>query len=186
LKAATEASTDVEPIEVRFAGPWLIPDAEYLGFVRRLFSDAKRLCFASLFLVGESPWRAREFVMDGLLLALVEARWRGVDARLLVGGSRSSPAMIQMAEAARKRARVLRVPCRWLTNIPKLAGHAKVVIADSHVLVGSHNWTNGGVDAQSDSVCVASTSLALRLEKRFEQQWQVAGQEAGEDDGIPA
>jgi hypothetical protein len=33
---------------------------------------------------------------------------------------------------------------------------------------------------------VASTSLALRLEKRFEQQWLVAGQEAGEDDGIPA
>jgi phosphatidylserine/phosphatidylglycerophosphate/cardiolipin synthase-like enzyme len=123
--------------------------------------------------------------MDGLLLALVEARWRGVDARLLVGGSRSSPSMIQMAEAARKRARVLRVPCRWLTAIPKLAGHAKVVIADNHVLVGSHSWTNGGADAQADSVCVASSSLAHRLEKRFEQQWLVAGQESGEEDGLP-
>jgi phosphatidylserine/phosphatidylglycerophosphate/cardiolipin synthase-like enzyme len=181
LKTATESDNDLEPIEVRFAGPWLIPDAEYLAFVRRLFSDATRRCFASLFLVGESPWRAGEFIMDGLLLALVEARWRGVDARLLVGGSRASPGMMQMAEAARKRARVLRVPCRWLTSIPKVAGHAKVVIADNHVLVGSHNWT-GGASGQADSVCVASPTLAHRLDKRFEQQWR----EAGEEDGIPA
>ena len=177
MKALSEPQR--EPVEVRFAGPWLIPDAEYLGFVRRLFSDAKRRCFASLFLTGVGSWRAREFDMDGLLLALVEARWRGVDARLLVGGARTSPAMIQMAEAARKRARVLRVPCRWLTSIPKVAGHAKVVIADDHVLVGSHNWTDGGFNGKSDSVCVASASLAHRLEKRFEQQWAEAGQEDG-------
>ena len=182
MKAASEPQR--EPVEVRFAGPWLIPDAEYLAFVRRLFSDAKQRCFASLFLVGEGSWRAREFDMDGLLLALVEARWRGVDARLLVGGARTSPAMIQMAEAARKRARVLRVPCRWLTSIPKVAGHAKVVIADNHVLVGSHNWTDGGFNGKSDSVCVASTSLAHRLEKRFEQQWDEAGQVSRDGDGI--
>jgi phosphatidylserine/phosphatidylglycerophosphate/cardiolipin synthase-like enzyme len=165
------------PAEVRFAGPWIIPDGEYLTFVRRLFAESRRRCLASLFLVGDAPWRDREFVMDGLLLSLAQARWRGADARLLVGGARSNPMMVQMAEAARKRAGILRVPCRWLTDIPKLAGHAKVVIADDYVVVGSHNWMTGPTAAKpaQDSVCVSSTSLAHRLERRFGEQWQAAG-----------
>jgi phosphatidylserine/phosphatidylglycerophosphate/cardiolipin synthase-like enzyme len=168
--------------EVRFAGPWLIPDAEYLVFVRRLFAEARQRCLCSLFLVGDTPWRDREFVMDGILLGLAEARWRGVEARLLVGGARSNPMMVQMAEAAQRRAGILRVPCRWLTDIPKLAGHSKVVISDDYIVVGSNNWMSGPtVSARSpaqDTVCVASASLALRLERRFSEQWQAAGEPA--------
>jgi phosphatidylserine/phosphatidylglycerophosphate/cardiolipin synthase-like enzyme len=164
--------------EVRFAGPWLIPDAEYLVFVRRLYAEARQRCLASLFLVGDAPWRDREFVMDGILLALAEARWRGVDARLLVGGAPSNPTMVQMADAARRRAGILRVPCRWLTDLPKLAGHAKVVISDDTIVVGSNNWMSGpAVPARTvaqDSVCVSSASLAARLERRFSEQWQAA------------
>jgi phosphatidylserine/phosphatidylglycerophosphate/cardiolipin synthase-like enzyme len=176
VKGETEGGNDA--VETRFAGPWLIPDGDYLSFVGRLFAGAGRRCLASLFLVSGAPWRDREFVMDGLLLALAEATWRGVDARLLVGGARSNAMMVQMAEAARKRARVLRVPCRWITSIPKVAGHSKVVIADDHVLVGSHNWSNAGLDGQTDSVCVTSGSLARMLDKRFRQQWQSAGEDS--------
>ena len=177
MKGEPEGSRD--PAEARFAGPWLIPDRDYLSFVGRLFAGAERRCLASLFLVDGAPWRDREFVMDGILVALAEASWRGVDARLLVGGSRSSAMMLQVAEAARKRARILRVPCRWLTSIPKLAGHAKVVIADNHVLVGSHNWSSRPFEREApDSVCVSSVSLSHLLDKRFRQQWQTAGEEA--------
>jgi hypothetical protein len=162
------------PVETRFAGPWLIPDRDYLSFVSRLFAVAERRCLVSVFLVS-APWRERERVMNGLLHELAAATRRGIDARLLVGGAQSNPLMVQLAEAARTRARALHVPCRWITSIPRVAGHSKVVICDDNVLVGSHNWSESGRDDPGDSVYVTSGSLGRLLDRRFRQQWVSAG-----------
>ena len=174
MTAIPEAARD--PVETRFAGPWLIPDRDYLSFVGRLFAAAERRCLVSVFLVS-APWRDRELVMESLLVELAEANARGVDARLLVGGAGENTMMAQLAEAARKRARQLDVPCRSITSIPKVAGHSRVVISDDNVLVGSHRWsqTGGGSDEHTDSVYVTSGSLARMLDKRFRQQWVSAG-----------
>jgi hypothetical protein len=167
-----EAARD--PVEARFAGPWLIPDRDYLSFVARLFAAAERRCLVSVFLVS-APWRDRELVMEALLVELADAAARGVDARLLVGGAESNNMMVQLAEAARKRAWQLDVPCRSITSIPRVAGHSKVVISDDNVLVGSHRWSESGGgssdDEHTDSVYVTSGSLARTLDKRFRQQW---------------
>ena len=112
-----EAARD--PVETRFAGPWLIPDRDYLSFVGRLFAAAERRCLVSVFLVS-APWRDRELVMETLLVELAEASARGVDARLLVGGAESNTMMVQLAEAARKRASELAVPCRSISSIPRV------------------------------------------------------------------
>ncbi len=165
--------TPREPVEARFAGPWLIPDQDYLSFVGRLFAGAERRCLVSVFLVS-APWPKRESVMEGLLRELAEASWRGVDARLLVGGAETNATMVQLAETAQRRARELGVPCRAITSIPRVAGHSKVVISDDNVLVGSHNWSESGRDEQADSVYVTSGSLARVLDKRFRQQWLTA------------
>jgi hypothetical protein len=160
-----------DPVETRFAGPWLIPDRDYLSFVGRLFAAAERRCLVSVFLVS-APWRDRDIVMETLLVELAEASARGVDARLLVGGSDSNAMMVELAGAARRRAWELDVPCRSLSNIPKVAGHSKLVISDDNVLVGSHSWSEtGGGDEHTDSVYVTSGSLARVLDKRFRQQW---------------
>src|SRR4029077_20631077 len=50
VKGEIEGAKD--PVEARFAGPWLIPDGDYLSFVGRLFAGAGRRCLASLFLVS--------------------------------------------------------------------------------------------------------------------------------------
>lgn len=158
-----------------FAGPWLIPDREYLGFIERLFASAERRCLASLFVIGAAPWRDREALMEGLLVELAEARWRGVDARLLVGGSPDNAMTADMARVAEKRAGVLRVPCRWLTRTPQLANHARVVIVDDHVLVGTHGWLERTENnLAKDSVCVTSMSLSRQLAERFNTQWRAA------------
>lgn len=167
--ATPEAASD--PVETRFAGPWLIPDRDYLSFVGRLFAAAERRCLVSVFLVS-APWRDRELVMETLLVGLADAGARGVDARLLVGGAGSDTVMAQLAEAARQRAGELGVACRSITSIPKVAGHSKVIISDDNVLVGSHRWSQaGGGDEHTDSVYVTSGSLARMLDKRFRQQW---------------
>jgi phosphatidylserine/phosphatidylglycerophosphate/cardiolipin synthase-like enzyme len=158
-----------------FAGPWLIPDQDYLGFIERLFASAERRCLASLFVVGAAPWRDRQALAEGLLRELAEARWRGVDARLLVGGSPDNTMGAELAREAERRANVLRVPCRWLTRTPQLANHARVVVADDHVLVGTHGWLERAAAEQAkDSVCVTSTSLARQLTDRFNNQWRTA------------
>jgi phosphatidylserine/phosphatidylglycerophosphate/cardiolipin synthase-like enzyme len=163
----------VDPVETRFAGPWLIPDRDYLLLVRRLFAAAERRCLVSLFLVS-APSRDREFFTGGLLLELAEVSRRGVDARVLVGGAQESTMMLQLADAARTRARLLDVPCRWLTDIPRVAGHSTVVISDDDVVVGSQPWSGTGRDGQTDNVYVTSGSLARVLDKRFRQQWTQA------------
>jgi hypothetical protein len=165
----------MDSVETRFAGPWLIPDRDYLSFVRRLFAGTQRRCLVSLFLVS-APSRDRELVMEGVLRELAEVSWRGVDARLLVGGARSRPLMVELADAARKHARALRVPCRWLTDVPRVAGHSMVVISDDDIVVGSQPWSGTGRDGQTDSVYVTSGSLARALDRRFREQWIQAGE----------
>jgi hypothetical protein len=160
-----------DPVETRFAGPWLIPDRDYLSFVGRLFGAAERRCLVSVFLVS-APWRDRELVMETLLVELADASARGVDARLLVGGGESNTTMAELAAAACRRAWELDVPCRSMSSIPRVAGHSKLVISDDNVLVGSHSWSeSGGGDEHTDSVYVTSGSLARVLDKRFRQQW---------------
>ena len=55
-----ESNQAYDAVETRFAGPWLIPDPEYLSFVERLFADAGRRCLVSIFLVGNAPGRDQE------------------------------------------------------------------------------------------------------------------------------
>jgi hypothetical protein len=81
----------------------------------------------------------------------------------------------ELARAAEKRAEVLRVPCRWLTRTPQLANHARVLVSDEHVVVGTHGWLErAATDRSKDSVCVTSTSLSRQLTDRFNVQWRTA------------
>lgn len=162
----------MDPVETRFAGPWLIPDRDYLSFVGMLFAAAERRCLVSLYLVA--PSRDREFFVSGLLMELAEANRRGVDARVIVGGAQASRTMLDLADAAQQRARLLNVPCRLLADIPRVAGHSTVVICDDEVVVGSQSWSGTGRNGQTDSVYVTSGSLARALDKRFQQQWTSA------------
>lgn len=166
-----------EPAEAEFAGPWLVADRGYLAFVERLFATARHRCLVSLFMVS-APWRDQERILEGLLLELARASRRGVDARLLVGAGPSNAQMIEVAAAVWSRGAALGVPSRWVSSIPKVAGHSRVVIADDNVLVGSHNWSEPSAPGQPDNVFVVSRSLARRLDRRFGEQWIQAGADA--------
>ena len=103
---------------------------------------------------------------------MADAVWRGVDARLLIGGSRTNTELIELAYAGRQRALALGVPCRWLTASRQRGSHSKFVVADDAVLCGSHNWSAIAFrDSTQDSVLLRSPDLAAYIASLFEKQW---------------
>ena len=153
----------------------LVSDDQYLPVLRSLIANATWRCLCSLFLADLSPAGDRELLVDSVLLELQEARWRGVDARLLIGGSRSNFEIAELSELARARALQIGLPCRWLTSKKVRGSHTKVVVADDAVLTGSHNWSVGAFTDQSqDSLLVESADLAAYSAALFRRQWKRA------------
>lgn len=169
-------SAPIAPVGVLGGSARLVSDEAYLPELHALVAGAARSCLCSVFIVDLSPTRDRALAVDGVLRALAAARWRGVDVRLLVGGSRENLEIAETADVARARALALGIPCRWLTSRPGRGSHAKFVVADDRVLTGSHNWSAGAFGGQvQDSVLVRSPDLAAYLASTFERQWAAAG-----------
>lgn len=155
----------------------LVADGAYQNAFAGLAAQTARRLLCSLFIVDVSTARDRSLPIDDFLLTLTESAWRGVDTRLLIGGSRDNVALIDAAESGRARALALGISCRWLTSRDVRGSHAKLIVADDAVLTGSHNWSPGAVggsDQTQDSVLVRSPDLAALLAARFEEQWQRA------------
>lgn len=152
----------------------LVTDGNYGDIFLGVAASARRRLLCSVFIVDVTPTIERAVPIDGFLATIAEAVWRGLDARLLIGGSRDNIALAEAAEAGRARARALGIPVRWLTSYNVRGSHAKLVVADDEVLTGSHNWSAGAVSGTrqtQDSVLVRSPELAALLAARFEGQW---------------
>jgi phosphatidylserine/phosphatidylglycerophosphate/cardiolipin synthase-like enzyme len=150
----------------------LVSDNQYPLALLDLLSKAQRRCLASIFIVDTSGMSAP---LDDVIAALEALAWRGLDIRILLGGSRIN---MPIAETAAGSARVFedrRVACRWLTSQPRRGSHTKFVVIDDLVLLGSHNWSSGAFRGQhQDTVLVKSADLAALLSGFFNEQWQRA------------
>lgn len=152
-----------------------VSDAAYATITRRAIDASVNRCLCSVFIVDTNTDRDPELAVDELLLALQAARWRGVDARLMIGGSHDNLAIAQACFAALSVAELHEVPARWLTREAKRGSHVKMVVADDVVVTGSHNWSGGALTGQiQDSVAVRSPQLAARCASLFGWQWQRA------------
>ena len=157
----------------------LVTDAAYGETVSSLIHSARRSLLASVFIVDPSPQRDPELVVEDLFWRLRASVWRGVDVRLVIGGSQSNLNLAALAHSALTLATEFGIHCRCLTRTPLRGSHAKFVIADDLVLTGSHNWSPGAFKGQAqDSVLVRSSALAAFLAAMFEEQWQRAGSAA--------
>jgi phosphatidylserine/phosphatidylglycerophosphate/cardiolipin synthase-like enzyme len=152
----------------------LVRDGEYPGEVLRMVAGARERVWCSIFLVELDPTRDPGLAVPRLIAALASAGWRGVDARLLVGGSRTNLAIGETAVAAVAHARGLGIPARTLGRPGTRGSHAKVVVADDLVLTGSHNWSPGsfGGGQSQDSVLVRSSDLAAYACGLFLDGWR--------------
>jgi phosphatidylserine/phosphatidylglycerophosphate/cardiolipin synthase-like enzyme len=163
------------PLGVTAGTARLVPDDAYPSTLLTLVAGAQLRCLCSIFLVDLTPLRDRKLIVDGVLRELAAAAWRGVDVRLLIGGSRDNIEIAEASDVARARALQLGLDCRWATSSPIRGSHAKLAVIDDEVLTGSHNWSVGAFTGQTqDSVRVSSPALAACLTDLFERQWAAA------------
>ena len=154
----------------------LVPDAEYASIAGAILQRAWHRALCSIFIVDADPARDPDLRVESLLYELECCVWRGVDTRLLIGGSHENLEIAQTAFTAVRLARQHHVPARWLSRVGGTRGsHVKLVVADDNVLIGSHNWSGGAFSGQiQDSTVVTSAPLAARLASFFSSQWSRA------------
>ncbi|WP_430448103.1 phospholipase D-like domain-containing protein [Rhodophyticola sp.] len=160
------------------AGAALVPDDTYGDVARGMIGRSRGYCLATLFIVDLDPAGDTDLRVDGMVQEMAAAAWRGVDARLIVGGSRVNGDILDMARLARARARSLGLPCRMVATTEQISNHSKVLVADGVTLLGSHNWSPGALTGQrQDSVAITSAVFAAYQLSRFAAQWATAGAE---------
>lgn len=166
------------PIPLGFvgAGVTLVADGKYHEVVRRLARGSRRRFLANVFIVDPTPGRDPELNVDSLLSDLGFAARRGVDVRLLIGGSRSNMEIAEATVMAYWRARQHGIPTRLIAFKRDQSSHVKIVISDSSILTGSHNWSGGAFsNAQTqDSVLIDSADAAVFFASHFAREWKVA------------
>lgn len=153
----------------------LVYDRDYAQELTRLIRLARERVWCSLFLIELDAQLDPQLRVPEVLRLLASARWRGVDVRLLIGGSRTNLLIAEASATAMKVAHKLRIPTRGLGHGNMRGSHVKLVVADDWVLTGSHNWSPGSFgDQVQDSVVINSRDLAAYLSNLFLAQWQRA------------
>ena len=154
----------------------LVPDAAYAGVATAMIRAARGHCMATVFIVDPDPIEDDALVVDALLGDMADAAWRGVDTRLVIGGSRENGDILDACLLARSRAQTLGVPCRMVAATDQRSTHIKMLVADDHVLLGSHNWSPGALAGpqRQDSVLVTHGGFAGFGVGRILEQWAIA------------
>jgi phosphatidylserine/phosphatidylglycerophosphate/cardiolipin synthase-like enzyme len=162
------ATETVGVLDARVA---LVSDRRYARIAAEMIERARRRVWASIFLVDFAHPDPGLTVLN-VLHEMAAARWRGADTRLLIGGSRTNVEMAEGSATALAVARRLQLPSRWLTSRATRGSHAKYIVADDEVLMGSHNWSPSAFrHSTQDSVFVNSPQLAAYLADAFAAQW---------------
>jgi phosphatidylserine/phosphatidylglycerophosphate/cardiolipin synthase-like enzyme len=149
-----------------------VSDGDYYQTVLRLIRRSVGQCLCDIFIVDHDLGRDLDLRVDRVLLELAATSWRGADTRLIIGGSREVRDIRGATLLAWARARDLGVEARLAAATKDRSSHAKLVIADDSVLMGSHNWSRGMFgDETQDSVLLESSALAATMRVYFIDKW---------------
>jgi hypothetical protein len=153
-----------------------VPDDKYYAAVRHVIEAAQGCLFASVFIVDTNAHDDPDAKILNLLRLLRQTAWRGVDVKLLIGSSRRNIAIGEACHIAWTLATELGVDCRIIASADNPGSHLTIVMNESSVLTGSHNWSVGAVAGRQvqDSVLVHSPALASYLREAFRKEWRLA------------
>jgi phosphatidylserine/phosphatidylglycerophosphate/cardiolipin synthase-like enzyme len=153
----------------------LVTDRRYSKVLAGMIGRARARIWASLFMVDLDVAFDPGHVVLGVLNELAAARWRGIDVRLIVSGSRDNYTIAEAAATAVAVSRQMAIPTRWLGARERRGSHAKFVISDDEILLGSHNWSaTAFLGSTQDSAWLQSPPLAAYLGGLFAEQWSRA------------
>src|SRR5690348_10236732 len=112
----------------------MISDQAYFDVLKTLILKANSKILASVFIVDVNGHNDSELKIYQILKYLQDAIWRGVEVKLLIGGSRENLLIAESAQIARDIAIQLGIACKWLTSGPTRGSHCKFIVADALVL----------------------------------------------------
>lgn len=148
----------------------------YLYFAIAAIREARSHIYVSQFIADADPRHDPDREVRFLCHLLGEARWRGLDVRVLLNDFHSDdgyegnyPAALFLSE--------LGVPTRWFVGWEgsrRKTSHSKFIVIDKRlVVVGSHNWTRNALVASDESAfALESSHLAARLAGTFISGWE--------------
>lgn len=151
----------------------LVPDGEYRPILRTLIRNAQVSVLANIFIVDPSPRRDKNGIIADLIEELVDSKWRGIDVRLIIGGSRRNFEIALCTQLAHQISKRLGLKVAYYSALKGPGTHSKyVIVDDSFVLIGSHNWSSDAMTNQTqDSILIRSRDLAGLLTIEFEKEW---------------
>jgi len=158
---------------------------DHLPHLLRLIGQADQRVLAAVFIIDPRPEDDREGSVKLVLDTLAMAKWRGLDVRVLAGGSNRTPAIELADRVARRYLESRGVPCRRFAGVRgETSLHSKYVIVDDTIVVGSHNWTHRALRLENElSVAVTSPELAHVLTGHFEWDWTRAAEPGPVEEG---
>ena len=72
-------------------------DGDYFENVLQVIRSAHLRCYSSMFIVDYALDDQAEFRIDHILLEMSSANWRGVDTKLIIGGSRTNSRILSLS-----------------------------------------------------------------------------------------
>jgi phosphatidylserine/phosphatidylglycerophosphate/cardiolipin synthase-like enzyme len=109
------------------------------------------------------------FTRDSLAAALISAKERGVEVRVVIERER---AYEQGSEYSRLKSAGVDVR---LDGNPYFMHHKFMIIDENIVVTGSYNWTTAAEDRNDENlVIIVDQYVALSFKREFERVWQMA------------
>lgn len=150
-------------------------NADYYGYLWERISQATQRIWVSVFIVNASTAGDTELRVRELLKHLAYAKWRNVDVKVLLGQSMIGALQIQN-RAVERLLGDMGIEARNFQSNKDVSTHSKYVIIDqAHVMVGSNNWSPGGLGGNiEDTLAVRSVGLNTTLAANFINHWNEA------------
>ena len=144
----------------------------YRDYLLKGIMSAKKSIYAMIFIVDLRVLRDVNLYVRAIFSALSEAKDKGVDVRVIVGTSNLED--VYLAHYVTKLCcKHLEIDVRSYQST-KESLHSKIVVIDDNVsMVGSPNWTDGGLGRHiEDSVGMKSKTINKYLKARFLKLWE--------------
>jgi phosphatidylserine/phosphatidylglycerophosphate/cardiolipin synthase-like enzyme len=144
----------------------------YYYFLRRAVESANYRIWASIFIVSVTRQYDVELEVRDLVSLLSYKRSLGVDVRLILGDSHTTPSIHDADAVATRYLKTRRIPVRQNRG-EKKSTHSKYVLIDGNLsIIGSHNWTTNAFSiSEEDSIAVYSPEITRELDRDFLSNW---------------
>lgn len=148
-----------------------LPNDSYFDYIKARIRQATKRIWIHMFIVDCRAYEDPQMQVRDLVKRL--ARTKGLDVRVILGDSATTPGIHFASRVTALYASLLGIPVRIFRSATYGSTHCKyVIIDDEESVIGSHNWEAGGFSIfYEDSVAVRSQSVTEDLQQEFDSVW---------------